>query len=178
MTTRFHKLTLALGAMSLAILISSMPVSAQTLTSGGESISGALVVSGLSGTRRVVSSAVIARGAFSGTGRIVERDNLPGDPDEVSRDDLVFADGTLHVVNTNVDVNFQLDPRTCVYTVNAKQTTRVEGGTGRFAHASGTFAATVIAHGIGSRHADGLCAQDQAPLSEVDSIDARGNLSI
>jgi hypothetical protein len=177
MTTRFHKLTCALSAVGLVVLTSSMPASAQTLTSGRESMSGVLVVSGLSGTRKVISSAIVARGVFSDTGTVVERDNLPGDADSVSRDDLVFGEGTLHVVNTNVDVTFQLDPRTCAYTINAKQRSRVEGGTGRFVHSSGTFAATVIARGIGSRHADGSCAEDQAPLSEVDSIDAQGNLS-
>jgi hypothetical protein len=102
---------------------------------------------------------------------------VPGDPDNVSRDDLVFAEGMLHLVNTDLDVKFQLDPRTCVYAVNAKQTSRIAGGTGRFGHSSGTFAATVIAHGIASRHADGSCAEDQAPLSEVDSISGQGNLS-
>jgi len=176
-TTRFRKLSAVLLAASMAVLASSLPASAEPLASGNETMSGAIVVSGLSGARNVVSSAIVAKGAFSGVGKIVERDNLPGDPDTVSRDDLVFAQGTLHIVNTNLDVSFQLDPRTCVYSVNAKQTSRIEGGTGRFVHSSGTFAATVVAHGIGSRHPDGSCADDQAPLSEVDGIEAHGTLA-
>jgi len=178
MITRFLKLTGATVAVSVAVLTSSLPVSAQTLISGKESMSGVIVVSGVSGARSVVSSSVVARGAFTGVGKVVERDNQPGDPDNVSRDDLVFAEGTLHIVNTDLDVNFQLDPRTCVYTVNARQSSRIDGGTGRFVHSSGTLSATVVAHGIGSRHVDGACAEDRAPLSEVDSLNAHGNMTL
>ena len=33
---------------------------------------------------------------FSGVGRIVELPNLPDDPDNVGRDDLVFPEGIMH----------------------------------------------------------------------------------
>ncbi len=46
--------------------------------------------------RELVSSVVVATGVFNGVGHVVERENLPGDPENVSRDDLVFADGIIH----------------------------------------------------------------------------------
>jgi hypothetical protein len=56
-----------------------------------------LVVSSASGKRAVAGSVVAMSGVFTGVGRIVERPNRPGDSGKVSRDDLVFAVGTLHI---------------------------------------------------------------------------------
>jgi hypothetical protein len=176
MKPQFRKLAGAVVGMCILLAASSMPAAAQGPEP--ESLTGVIVVSGASGARTVASSVVVARGAFRGLGRILERDNLPGDPDNVSRDDLVFAEGTLHIVNVNVDVSVNVDPKTCKYSVTAKQTTRVDGGTGRLSHASGSFASTVNAHGVGRRGIDGSCAPDQEPLSEVDYITSHGTLSI
>jgi hypothetical protein len=49
----------------------------------------------------VIASVVAAKGAFTGVGRIVEVPNLPADPDAFSRDDLVFAGGSIHIVSTS-----------------------------------------------------------------------------
>jgi hypothetical protein len=45
----------------------------------------------------VASSIIVFRGVFNGVGRIVEVPNRPGDPDTVSRDNLVFPGGTMHL---------------------------------------------------------------------------------
>jgi hypothetical protein len=66
--------------------------------SGAETFSGFIVASSASGTREVVSSAVVAKGAFDGIGRVVEIPSLPNDPGNVSRDDLVFPGGAMHLV--------------------------------------------------------------------------------
>jgi hypothetical protein len=58
------------------------------------------VTSGVSGTRTDISSVAVARGVFDGVGRIVEIPARPGDPPNVSRDDLVYPEGTMHLVNT------------------------------------------------------------------------------
>jgi hypothetical protein len=176
MSTRITRFSAA-AAAACTIATTLLPGAAHAQSAGPESMTGVLVVSGTSGVRRVVSSTIVARGVFTGVGRVVERDNMPGDPDSVSRDDLVFADGTLHIVNTNLDFSVQLDPKTCQYTVVAKQHSRIEDGTGRFAHASGDSTATVRAHGLGSRHADGSCAEDQAPVFEEDELSSAGTLS-
>src|SRR5437588_163085 len=55
-----------------------------------------LVASGAGGIRKPILSTIVAEVVFTGVGKVVERDDLPGDPDEVSRDDLVFAEGSLH----------------------------------------------------------------------------------
>src|SRR5262249_58185767 len=68
-------------------------------TGGTETFNGVIVTSGTSGDRVVVNSIVRAKGIFDGVGRIVEVPNLPTDPDDVSRDDLVFPEGTIHIVS-------------------------------------------------------------------------------
>jgi hypothetical protein len=87
----------------------------------------------------VLASPIVASGVFTGVGRIVEVESLPGDPDNVSRDDLVFRRGTFHLVNENGDVSFSLNPATCKFTVTIEQTGTIDGGTGAFSNASGRF---------------------------------------
>ena len=90
-----------------------------------------------------MSSVVVAKGVFRGVGRIVEVESLPTDPENVSRDDLVFRQGTMHISVVNVDFEFSLNPRTCIFTVSVQQTGQVEGGTGLFAAAEGSLTGSV-----------------------------------
>ena len=172
---RLRAILSALVTVGIMLAVLSSPAVAQT--TGSETFHGVLVVSGAAGTRELVSSVVVATGVFNGVGHVVERENLPGDPDNVSRDDLVFADGTLHIVNTTLDASFEINPRSCIAHFTAHQTTTVEGGTGLFADATGSFAATVTGLGRARRNADGSCAADQVALFEVDRLTASGTLS-
>ena len=121
---------------------------------------------------------IVGRGVVRGVGRIIEIDSLPTDPENVNRDDLVFPDGTLHITVVNNDFDFSLDPRTCVFTVSIQQTGAVEGGTGRYAAATGSFTGSVNARGAGPRSSDGTCSQDEEPVIEVDTVTADGTLSL
>jgi hypothetical protein len=145
--------------------------------SGQESFNGLIVASGRTGERDVLSSVVIARGVFNGTGRIVEIAALPGDPDNLERDDIVFAGGTLHLLSTDVDASFNLDSRSCRFDVVVTQTGEIVGGTGMFANASGSSEATVHARGLLARNPDRSCSFDQAPATELDTISSSGTLS-
>jgi hypothetical protein len=51
----------------------------------------------------------------------VEIANQPGDPDNLSRDDLVFKDGSLHIVSENLSVTFDLDPTSCRFRLDVQQ---------------------------------------------------------
>ena len=153
------------------------PAAAAEKTTGSETFDGFLVVSGASGSRDVLTSGIRARGVFNGFGRIVERENLPGDPEDVSRDDLVFASGTLHIVNVNLDSSLDLNPVSCVATFTAHQMTTIEGGTGQFADATGSFSGTVTGRAVAPRAADGSCDMNQVPLFELDTVTASGTLS-
>jgi len=126
---------------------------------------------------RVVGTAIAARGVFNGVGRIVERPNRPGDSDKVTRDDLVFAEGAFHIVNVNRHISLKVNPSTCVLSYKAQQTNKIEGGTGRFAHASGRFTATVTASAVARRRPDGSCDMRHPPLTEVDTVSATGKLT-
>jgi len=162
-------------APAVAALVVVAPGAADT--SGSETFNGVIVTSGTSGDRVVISSVVRAKGVFTGVGRIVEVPNLPGDPDNVSRDDLVFPQGTMHLVSTTVDFSLSLNQRSCKANVTVEQTGEIVGGTGQFANASGTSSATVAGQGILARNHDGSCSFDQASLHEVDTIASSGTLS-
>jgi hypothetical protein len=161
-------------AVGIALAVAS-PAAAQT--SGTETFNGVIVTSGVSGERVVVSSVVVANGAFDGVGRIVEIPNLPDDPANVSRDDLVFAEGSMHLVSTVVDFSFSVSPRSCVASLSVQQTGTIEGGTGLFADATGSFAGGVTGRGLAPRDPDGSCFLEQVAPHEQDMIAASGTLS-
>jgi hypothetical protein len=173
--TRNLLATAGIVAMSLAVAFAPAPASATT--QGSETFNGVLLASGATGSRVVLTTAVVMRGAFNGVGRIVEVPNLPTDPDNVNRDDLVFADGVIHFVNTGLTFTFTIDPRTCIGKVSGTQSIAVVGGTGRFAHATGSFAGVLAAAVIAPRNVDGTCDVQSLPLFEVDHVSGTGSLS-
>jgi hypothetical protein len=69
-----------------------------------------------------------------------------------------------------------VDQQTCAFTARLKQTNRIQGGTRKFRHASGTFAGGVRAWGVLVRNPDGSCNEQADPLLEADIIFARGTL--
>jgi len=79
----------------------------------------------------------------SGAARIVEVPSLPADPDNVSRDDLVFPERTMHLVSTTVGASFTVNPRNCLFKLTLQQTGEISGGTGQFADATGSGTGTV-----------------------------------
>jgi hypothetical protein len=112
-----RQVTGALLAAGTALAISAVPaMPAAAATTGSETFSGTIVTSGRSGTRTVISSVIVAKGVFNGVGQIVEIPNLPTDPANVSRDDLVFPEGTMHLVGTSGEVtSFSLNPHSCLF---------------------------------------------------------------
>jgi hypothetical protein len=167
----------ALLAAGTALAISTTPaLPAVAATSGTETLSGTLVFAPVPGTntRTVVSSVVLARGVFQGVGRFVE---LPGLPTDVSRDDLVFPSGTLHVVSTLGSLSFSINPHNCMFTGTQEMTWKVTGGTGQFANATGTFTGTVSGRALLVRESDGSCSFTQVPRHEVDKFAESGTLS-
>jgi hypothetical protein len=83
----------------------------------------------------------------------------------------------MHIRVVNDDVDLSLNPRSCTFTVSLQQNGTVEGGTGQFEHATGTFTAEVNARGVLPRNQDGSCSDTQAPRTEVDTISASGTLT-
>ena len=167
--------TSGLVAMSLAVAFAPAPATAAG--QGSETFNGVLLVSGATGSRVVLTTAVVMRGVFNGVGRIVEVPNLPTDPDNVNRDDLVFAGGAIHFLNTGLTFSFTIDPRTCIGKLSGTQSIAVVGGTGRFAHATGSFAGVLAASAIAPRNVDGTCDVQSLPLFEVDHVSGTGSLS-
>jgi len=160
------------------VLIAAASSAGVAQTSGSERFDGGLMVSNASGKRVVVGSVVAMSGVFSGVGRIVERPNRPGDSAKVSRDDLVFAVGTLHIVNVDRGhAALAVNRRTCTATFKVPKTTTVDGGTGRFAGATGTFVGKVSGSGVARRKTDGSCDQQHPPLIEIDMVTGAGTLT-
>jgi hypothetical protein len=174
-----RQVTGALLAAGTALAICTAPaIPAAAATSGHETFKGAIVTSGVSGTRTVISTVIVTKGVFRGVGRIVEIANLPGDPDTVSRDDLVFRQGTMHLKSTTVEVSsFSLNPDNCLFRLKVQQIGEIAGGTGKFTHAHGSFTGMVTARGLGARNPDGSCSDTLPPLHEVDIVAGSGTLS-
>ena len=169
----------ALLATGTALVITAVAVPAAAATSGSETVSGRLVTSGVSGTRTTIATVAVAKGVFNGVGRIVEIPNQPGDPANVSRDDLVYPEGTMHLVNTTVGiVSPSLNPHNCLFRVTLQEASQIIGGTGLFAHASGTFTGTISPQGLLPHNPDGSCTAIGTPsLHEVDMVAFSGTLS-
>jgi hypothetical protein len=175
-TTR--RVTSAALAVGTAVVVSAaQAVPAAAATSGSETVSGTLVTSGVSGTRAVIGSVIIAKGVFDGVGRIAPVPNQPNDPPTVTRVDLVYSVGTMHLIATTVGFTYSRDPRSCLYKLSAQQTAEVTGGTGLFANAAGQFTQTFDGQGMSARNPDGSCSDSRPSVYEVDSIAASGTLS-
>jgi hypothetical protein len=171
-----RKITWALLAAGMTFAASAAPASAAT--TGPETFHGAIVTSGVIGERTLINSVIVAHGVFDGTGRIVEVDNLPTDPMDVLRDDLVFAGGSMHLVSTIVDFSVSINPHSCVAKATVSQTGRISGGTGRFVNADGSFTGGVRGSMVLPRDPDGSCSMTQESLHEVDRVSAEGTLSL
>lgn len=146
--------------------------------SGNERFDGFLVATAVKGARHIDQSQVTARGVFNGFGRIVEVPNRPGDSDNVSRDDLVFHAGTMHLKSVNKSFHLQLDPHTCALQVDIQQVGTVNGGTGRFAHAVGHFKGHVTGYGVTARNKSGACTTNKALVLEIDVVSGQGSLTL
>ena len=85
---------------------------------------------------------------FNGVGRIVEIPPQPGDPPNLSRDDLVYPEGTMHLTNTTVGASPPTLNPSCLFRVTLQEDSQITGGTGLFAHASGTFTGTISSQGL------------------------------
>ena len=175
MKSRVSGALLGVG-ITLAIFAATV-LPAAAATSGSETVQGLLVTSGVSGTRTDISSVAVARGVFDGVGRIVEIPAQPGDPPNVSRDDLVYPEGTMHLVNTTVGFSSTLNPRSCLFRATLRENSQIIGGIGLFAQASGIFTGTISPHGLFPRNPDGSCAVGQPSLHEVDTVTFSGTLS-
>jgi hypothetical protein len=178
-TNMRRKIIASLGTMlAIGLTITTAVAPAATQAAGKESFRGALIVGGDASARNILSTYIAADGVFSGHGRIVEVPNRPGDGDNVTRDDLVFPQGKLHLVSTNKSFKVSVNPKTCAVRIAIRQTAKIEGGTGKFSRATGTFAGGVRARGVTFRAANGTCSQQGALLLEVDLVSGHGTISL
>ena len=171
-----------LGALGRALV----PVAAVLATGapaagaaeGQQSFRGMIGTTSISGGRHVVASVVVAKGVYNGVGKVVEVANRPGESDKVSRDNLVFPEGTLHLKSVTTKASIVPDPKACTFTFTVQQTGTIEGGTGRFVHATGSSRNSLVTgHGIGARKSDGSCNMNRALLVEIDTFSSSGTLS-
>ena len=178
MRSWFCDYRLGLCALGAGLSLAAASVPAATATTGKQSFSGYIGAVGTQTDRRVVGSVVVANGVYEGVGRVVERPNRPGDTGRVTRDDLVFPEGVIHIVSTQRHFALKPDPRSCTFTAEVKQTTRFDGGTGKFAHATGSFTGGVRGTALARRTPAGACDQTHSPLFELDRFTASGTMNL
>jgi hypothetical protein len=159
--------TLLATGTAMALRAAAAPAAA---AGGSQSFHG-IIIKGRTGA--VTTSAVVAKGVFHGTGWIVETPSRPGGPGNMNRDDLVFADGRLHIISTILAAPFALSPHSCLLTGTVQQTGKMAGGTGQFA-AAGRYTATVTARVLLAHNRHGSCSFCQVARHEVDKIAASG----
>lgn len=172
-----HALRALVVAVATVPLVATATAPATATTTGEQSFYGFILTSGKSGHREVVASPVIAKGVFDGVGRIVEVKNRPGDPDSVSRDNLVFRAGTMHLVSRDRHVSAHLNPKTCRVTVDIRQTNRIVGGSRAFTDASGRFVSEITGSGKLARKSNGACNERVEPLRTLAVITVTGRLA-
>ena len=174
----FH-LTKALLVAGTAAAICAATAVPAAATTGGETFSGTIVTSGVSGTRTVIHSVIVAKGVFHGVGRIVELPSRPTDPPNTNRDDLVFPGGTLHLFSRGGDItSLSINPHNCMVKATLRNPGQITGGTGQLAGATGSFPVGIAkAHGLGARDRDGSCSMTKPLLHEVDRLASSGTLS-
>jgi hypothetical protein len=83
----------------------------------------------------------------------------------------------MHLVSTTVGFSPDLNPHSCLLGLTVQENSEITGGTGLFAHASGTFTGTISSQGLLPRNPDGSCAVSQPSLHEVDTVTFSGTLS-
>jgi hypothetical protein len=178
-SVRQHLGTALAVLLAVAGLAVAGPTSAASaLTSGPESVTGFLIVTGVSGERVELASNIRARGVFDGAGKIIELPPQPGDPENMDRDDLVFRQGTLHLFSFVQDFQIvSFNPNSCRLAVTVTQSTQFAGGTGIFAEASGTGTGLVDGSSLGQRNPDGSCSMDLLPKHERDAVSGSGTLT-
>ena len=170
------KVTGALLAVGIALAIPATTASpAAAATTGGETVLGRIVTSGVSGTRTTIASVAVAKGVFNGVGRIVAVPRPPTDP-PIMRVDLVYPVGTMHLVSTSTLVSFTLNPDSCLL---------LRDDPGRLAHhrrhrpvrpREWQLHRQRQSQGLLPRNPDGSCAGPPA-LHEVDMVEFSGTLS-
>jgi hypothetical protein len=84
----------------------------------------------------------------------------------------------MHLVITNKSFTPSVNPQTCAVKVRIRQTQRIQGGTGAFRHAAGSFAGTLRGRGVAARNPDGTCSEQMAQLLEVAVFSMRGTPSV
>ena len=116
------------------------------------------------------------RAVFRGVGRFVEL--VPPDAAGVSRDDLVFGSGTLHMFSTpGTELSSSFNTHSCLFTGTQQFTWDVTGGIGQFDDAAGSVTGTVSAVALLGRNPDGSCSFMPFPHHEVDKFAQSGTLS-
>jgi hypothetical protein len=156
-----------------AIIGLAVPASASPAVARPAAVSGTEHFQIMTTSPTAIKVNVILYGAFTAVGTDTESNgNGP-----TSTDLFTTPGGSFKVTHTNPNGG-TFNPRTCMFTFNAKGTYKLSGGTGKYKGITGkgTYTASVI--GIGPKLKSGACNQNANPVALQQVIDATGSVKI
>lgn len=121
---------------------------------------------------------VVARGVITGAGS-EENDRALVPPGSEFHVVFHFPQGDLFMTNTPGPPQVDFNPAACLSRITLHPTTRVTGGTGAFAGASGSGTSTANLTVLGGRNDDGSCqGPTSPPIFQVSFVQATGTLRL
>jgi hypothetical protein len=114
---------------------------------------------------------VVARGVFNAGGTDYSRNN---------RDLFVFPTGAFtarHPAQQQTVVSQMFNPRTCAFKIVITGPYTLTNGYGAYQGISGSGSYVVTVTGVGPRQANGQCAPNAQPVTQVSTVVASGSVS-
>jgi hypothetical protein len=161
------------GAAAAAVIGLAVPASAAPAAARPAAVSGTehFQIMSTSGTSNKLS--VIVYGAFTAAGT----DTEPNSNGPTATAVFTLPGGSFKVTHTNPNGG-NFNPKSCLFTFNAKGTYKLSGGTGKYKGISGKGTYSAFFIGIAPRLKSGACNPNANPVAFQQVVDATGSVKV
>jgi hypothetical protein len=159
----------AIGTASAATMITGASLAAASASAAGARTEHFQIMTTSATSSK---SSIIATGAFTAGGVNVGGNGNNG------TSTAVFPGGTFKITHRTVHAKPTFNSRTCLFTLQARGTYKLAGGTGKYAEISGhgTFVVRILA--VFARNSKGQCTQAKVPAAFQQVINAHGRVNL